>query len=35
MESQAGVLKSVLGRLTQLHSMVGVKQLIYYLYQAD
>ena len=29
------LLKSVPGRLTQLCSLVGVKQLIYYLYQAD
>ena len=29
------LLKSVPGRLTQLCSLVGVKQLSYYLYQAD
>ena len=33
--SQAPLLKSVPGKLTQLCSLVGVKQLIYYLYQAD
>ena len=27
--------KSVSSRLAQLHSLVGVKQLIFYLYQAD